>query len=403
MGNFEETTNNTGTRGVNGKYGWEIQIRKVRCEKEGAKEGNVVYNKKNMDTKKPILISGIQPSGALHIGNYLGALKNFVGLQNSGKYRCYFFVADLHSLTEDYEPKEKPKQVLDLALSYLAAGIDPKKSTIFVQSAIPAHAELTWILNIITPLGELRRMTQFKEKSKTGAESANVGLFDYPVLMAADILLYGAKYVPVGEDQLQHLELTRTLARKFNAKFPARAGGGKTFVEPQSLLTKVPRLMSLDDPTKKMSKSRPAGCLFLDDSPAAIREKLARATTDSGKEVRYAPDTKPGISNLLKIHEALSSEALQLTVARYKNKGYAEFKRDLAETVIKALAPFQAKKKTLKAPAFACLPAEALAQAGLRTGRQNSKLKAILAAGNKKANAVAEKKLAEVKERVGLF
>lgn len=328
---------------------------------------------------KPVLISGIQPSGRLHVGNYLGALQNFVELQNSGKYRCFFFVADLHALTRGAPRREQLRDTAEVVRAFLAAGLNPTKSTIFLQSAIPAHSELAWILNTITPMGELERMTQFKEKSSSHSQKSfiNVGLFNYPVLMAADVLLYGAKYVPVGEDQLQHLELTRTLARKFNAKF------GRTFVEPQSLLTKVPRLMSLDDPTKKMSKSRPAGCLFLDDSPTAIREKLARATTDSGKEVKYAPKEKPGISNLLKIHEALSGEALQLTVARYKGKGYAEFKKDLAEVVVKALKPFQTRKAELKT--------------------KNQQLTTVLAAGNKKANALAEKKLAEVKRKTGLI
>ncbi|MEK7086816.1 MAG: tryptophan--tRNA ligase, partial [Patescibacteria group bacterium] len=231
--------------------------------------------------QKPILISGIQPTGKLHLGNYLGVLKNFVELQNSGKYECYFFIADLHSLTENFDPAEKPKQILDLATDYLAAGLDPKKSIIFIQSQIPTHSELTWILNAITPMGELNRMTQFKEKSEIAPKNVNVGLFDYPVLMAADVLLYDTQFVPVGDDQLQHLELTRTLARKFNGKF------GKTFIEPKALLTETPRLMSLDEPKKKMSKSRPTGCLFIDDSPSTIRAKIKTAVTDSGKEIKY--------------------------------------------------------------------------------------------------------------------
>ncbi|OGZ02674.1 MAG: tryptophan--tRNA ligase, partial [Candidatus Liptonbacteria bacterium RIFCSPLOWO2_12_FULL_60_15] len=211
---------------------------------------------------KPVLISGIQPTGSLHIGNYLGALKNFVELQGSGAYECYFFIADYHSLTEPFTKEEKERRVLGLAATFLAAGLDPKRSTLFIQSHVPASTELAWILSALTPFGELRRMTQFKEKGGE-KDSANVGLFTYPVLMAADILLYDAKTVPVGEDQLQHLELARTLARKFNAKF------GKVFIEPKALMTDVPRLMSLKDPQKKMSKSDPAGCLFLDDAPEA--------------------------------------------------------------------------------------------------------------------------------------
>lgn len=360
---------------------------------------------------KPVLISGIQPTGTLHIGNYLGALKNFVTLQNTGKYQCFFFIADHHSLTEDYNPKEKPAQVMDVALSFLAAGIDPKRSTIFVQSAVPAHTELAWILNTITPMGELLRMTQVKnkgglsEKSKkdlilsldkdigyknididmrlseilreiTKEESMNFGLLDYPVLMAADILLYNTSVVPVGDDQDQHLELTRTLARKFNAKF------GKTFMEPKALHTEVPRLMSLDDPAKKMSKSRPAGCLFLDDSSKIIREKIARATTDSGKEVTYDPERKPGVSNLIRIYANLTGTTVKAVTALYDGKGYAEFKRELAEIVVASLEPFQKKKKKL---------------AG-----QPALLRKVLQAGNKKTNAVAEKKLGEVKKKIGL-
>src|SRR3989344_2452365 len=188
--------------------------------------------------KKPVLISGIQPTGRLHLGNYLGALKQFVELQNSGKYQCFFFIADYHSLTQDFDPKQKTKEVLDVATTYLAAGLIPKKSTIFVQSQVPEHTELAWILNTITPFGELRRMTQFKDKSDSQSENINVGLFDYPVLMAADVILYDAQFVPVGEDQLQHLELTRELARRFNNRF------GKTFTEPHPILAKTPRVMS---------------------------------------------------------------------------------------------------------------------------------------------------------------
>ena len=336
-----------------------------------------------MNNRKSILISGVQPTGKLHLGNYLGALKNFVELQNSGKYQCYFFIADLHSLTEDFNPKQKPAQIKDLIADYLAAGIKPKKSVIFAQSAIPAHSELTWILDTITPLGELRRMTQFKEKSESALQNINVGLFTYPTLMAADILLYDAAVVPVGEDQLQHLELTRTLARKFNSKFPARAGGGKTFIEPKPLLTKAERLMSLDIPTKKMSKSRPAGCLFLDDSPTVIKVKIMRATTDSGKEIKYNEKNKPGISNLLLIYSALSNKSVKTIEKIYEGKGYAEFKKDLAEAVVKALAPFQKKKKELV--------------------KKPSPIKRVLAAGNKKADAVASKKILEVKKKIGLI
>ncbi len=338
---------------------------------------------------KPILISGIQPTGKLHIGNYLGALKNFVALQNSGKYRCYFFVADLHSLTEDFNPKEKPAQVKDVILDMLAAGINPKKSVIFIQSAIPAHSELAWILNTITPFGELSRMTQFKDKSERASENINLGLFDYPVLMAADIILYDAKFVPVGDDQLQHLEFTRTIARKFNKKF------GKTLIEPQPILTETSRVMALDNPKKKMAKSRPAGCLFIDDSPDVIRKKIMSAVTDSGSEIKADMEGKEGIGNLLLLYSALTNEALQLIEARYKDKGYGKFKQDLAEIVVNALAPFQKKKKEL-------MKKDGSMNRTIAAGLP-ALLRKALRAGNKKANAVAAKKLVEVKKKIGLL
>ncbi len=328
---------------------------------------------KNM---KPVLVSGIQPTGNLHLGNYLGALKNFVELQNSGKYECYFFIADLHSMTEEYNPKEKQKQIVNVALDYLAAGLDPKKSVIFQQSAIPAHTELMWALNTITPMGELRRMTQFKDKSEDIAENTNVGLFNYPVLMAADILLYDAKVVPVGHDQLQHLELTRTLARKFNTKF------GKTFFEPAPKMTEVTRLMSLDDPTKKMSKSRPAGCVFIDDAPEVIRKKIMSAVTDSEREVGFDKENRPAMANLLTLYSAMSGKSIDALVAAYRGKGYADFKRDLAETVITSLTPFQKRKRVL--------------------AKDAKGIKAIMEKGNKKALKVSEKKMEVVKKKLGL-
>ncbi len=351
--------------------------------------------------KKDILVSGIQPSGRLHIGNYLGALKNFVDLQNTGRYQCYFSIVDLHSLTEDFDPKQKYNQILDIAADFLAAGLDPKKSVIFLQSKVPAHTELGWILNTITPMGELNRMTQFKEKGKIiitkseekiiedGVETVmgqthtvdttqltNVGLFDYPVLMAADILLYGAKYVPVGNDQLQHLEFTRTLARKFNAKF------GETFIEPKALLTETPRVMSLLDPMKKMSKSQPETCLFLDDSPEMIRNKVKRAVTDSGSEVKYDVATKPGVSNLLSMYSALTAEPIKKIEADFAGKNYGHFKAMFAEIVVSHFAEFRKKKRSL-------------------TSRPR-KLISVLTAGSKKAGAIAKKKMFEVKKKIGL-
>ncbi len=322
---------------------------------------------------KPILISGIQPTGKLHLGNYLGALKNFVELQNSGKYDCYFFVADYHSLTIDFNPKEKAKEVLDVASAYLAAGLDPKKSLVFTQSQIPECTELMWILSDIAPVGEMERMTQYKEKARSQPENINMGLLNYPLLMAADILLYDAKFVPVGEDQLQHLELARTLARKFNKKF------GKVFIEPQPILNKASRIMSLDDPEKKMSKTLPAGCLFLDDSPAEIEQKIKRAVTDSGSEIKYDVQNKPGISNLLTIYSELSGKAIPALEKMYAGKGYGQFKADLAKVAIDSLKPFRNSKVA------------------------DSKLKTILNSGSAKAKKLASQKIKEVKKILGLL
>lgn len=325
---------------------------------------------------KPILISGIKPSGRLHIGNYLGALKNFVALQNSGKYQTIFFIADLHSLNVEFDPKEKIKQILEITADYLAVGLNLKKSLIFLQSQVPAHSELASILANITPIGELKRMTQFKEKSEIQSENINAGLFNYPILMASDILLYNSKVVPVGDDQLQHLELARTLARKFNAKF------GKTFVEPQPLLTEIPRVMSLDDPMKKMEKSRSEGCIFLDDSPEVIHEKIKRAVTDSDSIVRYDPEQKPAISNMLRIMASLTEKLIPDLEKEFANMNYSEFKLALANVISNYFADFRKKKMVLKA--------------------KSSKLKAILITGSKKANKIASKKLALVKKKIGI-
>ena len=352
---------------------------------------------------KPIVISGIQPSGRLHIGNYLGALKNFVDLQNSGKYTCFFFVADYHSLTETFNAKEKRAQITDLMASYLASGLSPKKSVLFTQSALPAHTELAWILNTITPMGELKRMTQFKDKRTKVAQSevfgkvisgesnsdtndiidkeidshTNVGLFEYPVLMAADILMYDASVVPTGDDQDQHLELARTLARKFNSRF------GETFREPKNLHTTTPRVMSLDNPAKKMSKSSPAGCVFIDDTDEVIRDRFMRAVTDSGHEIAFDPETKPGISNLLTIASAVTGRGILEIVEQFKGAtSYADFKKFVAETVVTYFAPIrEAKLKLMKKP---------------------SAINAPFVKGSKVAGKIAEKKMKVVKKAVGL-
>lgn len=325
---------------------------------------------------RPALVSGTQPTGRLHLGNYLGALKLFLTLQDAGRYRCHFFVADLHSLTQMFTPTERQRLTLELLASCLAAGLDPNRSVIFAQSQVPAHSELAWILSTLTPMGELRRMIQFKEKSDDERGSAGVGLFTYPILMAADILLYDGHTVPVGEDQLQHLELTRKLVRKFNARF------GKTFVEPQPLLTETPRVMSLDDPSRKMSKSRPAGCLFLDDPPGVIRTKVLRAATDSETLIRDDLHGKPGVSNLLRIYAALTEKPVSALEKEFDGKNYSEFKTALSEVIAGHFEDFRRKKDALIAKPAA--------------------LKAVLSAGSRKAAQIAGKKITEVKRRVGI-
>lgn len=325
---------------------------------------------------KPVLFSGMQPTGRLHIGNYFGALKNWVELQNSGRYQCYFFVADLHSITAEFDPAQKYKQTVEVVADYIAAGISPEKSVIFVQSQIPEHSELTWVLNCITPFGELRRMTQFKDKSATQSENINVGLFDYPVLMAADVLLYDTEVVPVGEDQLQHLELTRTIARKFNGQFK------KIMREPGPLLTEVPRLMSLSDPFRKMSKSMPEGCLFLDDTPDIIRDKIKRAVTDSDAKVMYNPTKKPGIANLIRIYRGFTNLPVKEIERKYKNSNYGIFKRELAEVVVEGLRPFQVRKKLLT--------------------KKPGELDRIIEKGRRKAQKKATEKMDQVKLTIGL-
>lgn len=326
-----------------------------------------------MSIKKPLLISGIQPTGRLHLGNYLGALSNFVKIQNSEDYNPYFFVADYHSLTVNFNPEKKREEVRNLIRSYLKAGLNPEKSVIFIQSALSAHTELTWILATITPYGELTRMTQFKEKSKKNKNNINAGLFLYPVIMAADILLYDAERVPVGDDQLQHLELTREIARRFNKKF------GETFIEPKPLMTETPRLMSLNNPENKMSKSSPKGCLFLDDSPEEIEKKIKSAVTDSGAEIKYNEDDKKAISNLMLIYTSLSNKPIKDIEREFKGKGYGEFKKSLIHLLINTLEPFREKKYLDK------------------------EIEKIIEDGNNKARNIADKKLQEVKKKIGVI
>ncbi len=287
--------------------------------------------------KKKRVFSGIQPTGALHIGNYLGSVHNWLTLQKD--YESMFCVVDLHAITVARKPEELRKNILEIAAVYLASGVDPEQSTIFVQSAVKEHTELAWILATITKISELKLMHQFKEKSASHEENINAGLFTYPVLMAADILLYGTDVVPVGDDQKQHLELARELARRFNGQF------GDTFTIPAGYAVKKgARIMGLDDPAKKMSKSASSALNYisLTDSPDVVRDKLKRAVTDSGKEITFGQE-KPAVSNLLTIYHLLSKRTIADIEKEYVGKGYKEFKEDLADVVVEFLTPFQKK------------------------------------------------------------
>ena len=298
----------------------------------------------NITPKKRIL-SGIQPSGAVTLGNYVGALRNWVELQKSDEYECYFMLADLHTITVRQEAKVLRKNAIDLLALFLAAGIDPKKSPVFFQSHIPAHVQLSWVLSCNTYMGELSRMTQFKDKSRKHADNINAGLFTYPVLMAADILLYQADLVPVGEDQKQHLEITRDIAKRFNNAYC------ETFKIPEPYIPKVgARIMSLQDPTQKMSKSDPNenAYILLLDKPDAIVRKIKRAVTDSGSEVRRG-EGKEGIENLMSIYGAVTGKTMEETEAEFEGKGYGVFKSAVADAVVAALEPIQKRYAELTA------------------------------------------------------
>jgi len=369
---------------------------------------------------KKILFSGIQPSGVLHIGNYLGAIKQWVELQDS--HEAFFCVVDEHAITVPQEPEELRRNTLNTAMVYLAAGIDPEKSTIFVQSHVPAHAELGWILNTITPLGDLERMTQFKDKTRCprcnhsrkehekgelamldqfkgkptpiyncgvpncgcvvpfGFEEIDAGLLNYPVLMAADILLYQTDVVPVGEDQQQHIELARSLAKRFNNRL------GETFRIPEGFIPKeTARIMGLDNPTKKMSKSAASAnnYIALLDEPDEIRRKIKIAVTDSGKEVTYDEEKKPAISNLMRIFGAFSGTSHQEIKDAYAGKSYADFKNDLAELLVEKLAPLQKKYHEL--------------------ARDKKQILGILDEGAERANNIAQKTLHEAQQKIGFL
>ncbi len=323
---------------------------------------------------KQRIFSGVQPSGNLHIGNYLGAIKNWVELQD--EYESIFCVVDLHAITVPQDPETLRKKTIEIAKIYLAAGIDPEKSSIFIQSHVPEHAELAWILNTIAKIPELEKMTQFKDKlQKESRESASVGLFDYPALMAADILLYNTQTVPVGEDQIQHIELTRTLAKRFNHRF------GDTFIIPEPFVRKEGmRIMGLDDPIKKMSKSAKSeyNYISLIDSEETVRRKIKKAVTDSGTEIVYSDD-KPALKNLINIYSLLSEKSSKEIEQMYAGKGYADFKNDLAEVIINFLKPFQEKINALS----------------------DEKVLEILKQGAEKVRPLAKQKLDEVKKKIG--
>ncbi len=327
-------------------------------------------------TRKPVLLSGIQPSGNLMIGNLIGAIRNWVALQES--HDCLFIVVDLHALTVPQDPKALRKRCLDFLCQYLACGIDPEKSTVFVQSHVPPHAELAWILACHTYVGELGRMTQYKDKAKRQGENIRSGLFFYPVLMAADILLYDADLVPVGDDQRQHLELSRDIAIRMNNLYNG------LFKVPEAYIPKFgARIMSLIDPSAKMSKSdeNERAYIALLDPPDVIRGKIRRAVTDSGTEVRYDPAGSPALSNLLAINAVLSNRSIDAVAEHFRGKGYAELKNETAEVVVEALRPIQERYAALR--------------------EDKARLEAIMAEGAARAERRARRTIEKVFRKIG--
>ncbi|MDR2505837.1 MAG: tryptophan--tRNA ligase [Oscillospiraceae bacterium] len=329
-----------------------------------------------MKTERPVIFSGIQPSGILQIGNYIGALRYFPLLQDDNQ--CLYCIVDMHAITVRQDPAKLRHNSRSLAALYLACGIDPKKSIVYIQSHVSAHAELAWILNCFTYFGELSRMTQFKDKSAKHADNINAGLFTYPALMASDILLYQAKAVPVGDDQKQHIELTRDVAIRMNNIY-----GDDLFIVPEPLIHKTgSKVMSLQEPTRKMSKSD-ADETFVSmlDAPEIVKKKLKRAVTDSLGRVTYDAQNQPGVSNLLTIISSLTNKPMDALVASYEDKGYGALKADAAEAVIETLGPIQAEHARLM--------------------NDTAALDAILKGGAERANVLANRTLDEVKRRVG--
>ena len=330
-----------------------------------------------MDEKK-VMLSGIQPSGDLHLGNYLGAIKNWGA--RAEEFDCYYFMADMHTITVRQEPAKLRRRTLEQLAQYIACGLDPEKNTLFVQSHVPAHAELGWVLNCYTMFGELSRMTQFKDKSKKHADNITAGLFTYPVLMAADILLYQPDFVPVGNDQKQHVELTRDIAKRFNGIY------GDVFKIPEPYIPKAgARIMGLSDPTSKMSKSAPEGCVFLMEKPEDIQRKFKRAITDSDTErcVRFDRENKPGVSNLMSIYSAVTGRSFEAIEAEFDGKGYGAFKPVVGEAVVEMLRPIQEETRRLLS--------------------DKAYLEGVYRAGAEKASYVAEKTLRKVYKKVGFL
>lgn len=323
---------------------------------------------------KKRIFSGVQPTNNIHIGNYFGAIKNWVDVQD--QFDCIFSVVDLHAITVYQKPEDLRKNIFNIAKTYMALGINPKKCLIFQQSDVKEHAELCWLLNSIAKMGELERMTQYKDKSASHPENINVGLFDYPVLMAADILLYDTQAVPVGEDQKQHLELARDLAIRFNSLY------GQTFVVPEPMIKKEGcRIMGLDNPLKKMSKSAPSTYNYISllDTPEEAKKKIMKAVTDSGSEIKFDLE-KPAVCNLLTIYSQLSGELISNIVEKYTGKGYGDFKKDLAELVANFLVDFQKKFNKIS----------------------DKEVKKLLEDGAEKARKIAAKKMEEVKQKIGI-
>jgi len=320
------------------------------------------------------IFSGAQPTGNVHLGNYLGALRNWVALQH--EYESFFCIVNLHAITVAHDPAQLAEKTRDLARIYLAVGIDPHVSTVFIQSDVAEHAELTWVLNCIARISELERMTQYKDKARKQQENISVGFFDYPVLMAADILLYQTDLVPVGDDQRQHLELTRDIAIRFNRDF------GDTFKVPDAYIPEVgARIMSLSDPSKKMSKSDddPNGCVLLMDDADSVQKKFKRAVTDSGTEIRF-DKSRPAINNLLEIYHLITGTSSQEVEDHFAGKGYAQLKGDLAEATVEFLRPIQQRMKEIT----------------------DERLDAILDEGREKARGIATVTLENVFQRTGL-